>query len=82
MYKNIKSMLQIVSLYQLSKCQITDKKSSDNGSRHCQTSGHLVHVEPQAEVLADAMLLEDGADFPCVDGGDAGVTQQLVRDAL
>jgi len=41
-----------------------------------------VHVEPEAEILADAMLLEDGADFPRVDGRHAGVTQQLVWDAL
>ena len=34
-----------------------------------------MHVEPETEVLADAVFLKDGADFSCVDAGHAGITQ-------
>lgn len=36
---------------------------------------------PDREVLADAVLLKDAADVVNVDGGDAGLSDELVRDA-
>ena len=40
---------------------------------------HLVGVLPNAQVLAHAVLLEDGADVGEVNRGNAGLGQQAVR---
>jgi hypothetical protein len=52
---------------------------SYDGSYMTELSYH-VGVLPDAEVVADSVLLEDAADVVRVDGGDACLGQQLVRD--